>query len=97
MTIPHKHAEILRAIADGHDYEYFNGNEWIETKAVTPLTHVHLDFRVKPKPPIVEERFMVIRDTKIQGARFIELMLDVPNIRFTFDPDTKLPIKVELI
>jgi hypothetical protein len=90
----HKHAEVLRAIADGHDYEYFNGNEWVETKAVTPLTHLHLDFRIKPSPPIVTELHIAYESSE----SFTYINYGKPdNIRFTFDPDTKLPIKVELI
>lgn len=89
----HKHAEVLHAIADGNSYEYFNGNEWVETKSVTPLTHVHLDFRIKPKPPIIKEWYVFYggHGNLIINDKFL------PNIRFTFDGDTKFPIKVELI
>lgn len=100
----HKHAEVLRAIADGKEVEYFNtpNNSWQEMSFITPLTYPELAWRIKPepKPPIVEDKHVYFSDMA-KVVYFIDSAIPnksfVPNVRFTFDPDTKLPIKVELI
>jgi len=51
----HKHAEVLRAIADGKEVQFRNGNTgWkdAEFRPYTPLHHEGRDFewRVKPEP-----------------------------------------------
>ena len=90
----HKHAAILRAIADGKEVE-FEGSDgiWTSVPFVNPIGADHLEWRIKPepKPPIVTE-------LHIAYESFTYINYGKPeNIRFTFDPDTKLPIKVELI
>jgi hypothetical protein len=88
----HKHAEVLRAIADGKEVEYWYLGEWLPMTADrSPLTHPDYDWRIKPQPPIVVEEHCCFDDGVYRYNGKPE------NIRFTFDPDTKLPIKVELI
>jgi hypothetical protein len=91
----HKHAEVLRAIADGKEVEYWYKYEWRQDSSTNPITNGHLEWRIKPepKPPIVlnEHLYLCLR-----GKPTFKLLYQ-PNIRFTFDPDTMLPIKVELI
>jgi hypothetical protein len=45
------------------------------------------------KPPIIEEWYLFYGGN---GNFFVNDKF-LPNVRFTFDPDTKMPIKVELI
>jgi hypothetical protein len=98
----HKHAEVLRAIADGKEVEYWYEDEWQQDSSTNPITNGHLAWRIKPepKPPIVEDKHVYFSDMA-KVVYFIDSAIPnksfVPNIRFTFDPDTKLPIKVELI
>ena len=47
----------------------------------------------EPKPPIIEEWHLFYGGN---GNFFVNDKF-LPNVRFTFDPDTKMPIKVELI
>lgn len=50
MTTPHKHAEILRAIADGLEVEGKTGGQWIKATATyNPLSHYYLEWRIKPR------------------------------------------------
>jgi hypothetical protein len=86
----HKHAEVLRAIADGKEVEYRIHAEdiWRLPIDFNPIAQQHLQWRIKPE--------MLIREIYITDNA-ITLEHSKPNIRFTFDPDTKLPIKVELI
>lgn len=93
---PHKHAEVLRAIADGEKVEYFNSpnNCWQEMDSITPLNYPELSWRIKPEPPIVAEEHVYFSD--LHGYSVFNKQFPT-NIRFTFDPKTKNPIKVELI
>lgn len=96
----HKHAEVLRAIADGQEAEYLYVDKWLPmTINRSPLTDPEYTWRIKPKPPIVIERHYMKSDISDDAlvVCYPEHKDYKPNVRFTFDPDTKLPIKVELI
>ena len=90
----HKQAEALRAIADAKElqYRYDSRDSWKDMREpVDPFRNPDFEWRVKPKPPIVD----VIR---LHYDSFIRIDYDdPPNVRLTFDPDTKQLIKVELI
>lgn len=90
----HKHADVLRAIADGKEVEYYKEHlkEWGSDGCTNPIWHSYFQWRIKPEPPIVVEKHTLLDEYGYMTAGNGE-----PNIRFTFDPDTKLPIKVELI
>lgn len=47
---PHKHAELIKAWADGAEIEFFNLDtaEWFETEA--PSWALHMQYRIKPEP-----------------------------------------------
>jgi hypothetical protein len=94
----HKHAEVLRAIADGKEVEYRVHKEdiWRLPVDFNPIAQQHLEWRIKPepKPPIVVE--LHVRYSDLIASPIVQKSLP-NNVRFTFDPDTKLPIKVELI
>jgi hypothetical protein len=95
----HKHAEVLRAIADGKEVEFWiPEGKWLTALYPTqknPITYPELEWRIKPepKPPIVLNEHLYL---SLTGKPTFQLLYQ-PNIRFTFDPNTKLPIKVELI
>lgn len=56
MTTPHKHAEVLRAIADGKEVQFLNINDvWVdydEDVHHSPLSRYKntLGWRIKPEP-----------------------------------------------
>ena len=51
MTNKHKHADVIKAWADGAEIEYRSiSGRWLP--ASTPNWCVDCDYRVKPKPPI---------------------------------------------
>ena len=72
---PHRHAELIKAWADGAQIEYLCGGQWYEV--FTPSWEYD-GYRVKPKPD--EVRYMSIEnlDPKYQPA----------NIKLTFDGET---------
>lgn len=92
----HKHAEVLRAIADGKKVEFkLAEGHWVSPTTSNPIEHDYLGWRIKPEPKspiVVEEHFKLCGQSDWSFSSE-----DIPNIRFTFDPDTRLPIKVELI
>ena len=62
---PHKHAEVLRAIADGRDVQYLtpNGEKWIDLLDMNlepdPLTCPSYSWRIKPEPKPDVVRYVV--------------------------------------
>lgn len=87
---PHKHAEVLRAIADGKEVQFKNqiSGAWVETNHVNlnPITHPELEWRVKPEPkPDVTLSSCIGID--VDNYLFLDVMAGA-NIIFTFDGET---------
>ena len=59
--VPHVHAEVIHAWADGQDVEWsFNGCDWVTTNVnfgETLSWSPKVKYRVKPKPPKVIELY----------------------------------------
>lgn len=70
MNKPHKHAECIKAWADGAEIEYrsMNYDNWISIK--TPTWHDHFEYRIKPQP-VIEKKFIFAQhfETKIQTLK----------------------------
>ena len=50
---PHKHAEVIKAWADGHTIQYSNQTtnlNWTDMPICSPNWHENVEYRVKPKP-----------------------------------------------
>ena len=45
---PHKHAELIKAWADGEGIEFNDGGEWLMVKR--PAWDNELEYRIKPEP-----------------------------------------------
>lgn len=90
----HKHAAVLRAIADGKEVEWcrWNETEWHGSRIHNPMSDWQLEWRIKPQPPIVRNLCFAA-----DNDGYLKVCSEKPNVRVTFDPETKLPIKVELI
>lgn len=57
MPTPHKHAEMIKAWADGETihYKYIEGFEWNDCNKL-PLWNLYNEYRIKPKETVsVEE------------------------------------------
>ena len=74
MVTPHKHAEILRAIADGKEVEWFDfrNNEWfpLAYNGRNPITIEHLDWRIKPENKVL--RYRVAKHGNNIGEKWLE-------------------------
>ncbi len=61
----HKHAEVLRAIADGKAVDWkqsdFNWNTCNNVHVFNPLNHSELEWRIKPEP-VIEICYFVKQD-----------------------------------
>ncbi len=89
MGQPHKHAEVIKAWADGEEIEYRvgEGSEW--KPCLVPGFYESSFYRVKPKN-ITVKRLMSF-DYRYQTTRtYVVDHGENGNIEFTFDPDGKL-------
>jgi hypothetical protein len=60
----HKHAEILRAIADGKEVEGFDGitKKWESADNLfNPLTNPELQWRIKPEKKVLQYRVALMK------------------------------------
>lgn len=64
MNKPHKHAELIKAWADGAEIEIYSKitNEWIGMPH--PDWHVAMEYRIKPEPKLDVVRFVAIQGNK---------------------------------
>jgi hypothetical protein len=99
----HKHAEVLIAIAEGKDVEFFCAEQWvtasIQDSITNPLTHDHFEWRIKPEPkPDFVMYAIASVDEVNRGRRNVEpdewasLLTDMKtsddNLKLTFDGET---------
>ena len=94
MKKPHKHAELIKAWADGAEIEYRDRCSNIQVNAWSPLPpqgdwddHPDFEYRIKPEPkPDFEYVFnMVQGEQYMYGVYFRS---GTPNIKLTFDGKT---------
>lgn len=97
---PHKHAEIIKAWADGAEIEVLNKNiGWNDV--VTPFWRLDRTYRVKPEPKLDEIRYIAIENLarKDQSANLTTTLYSYSNsnLRLTFDGETGKLKKAEVI
>jgi hypothetical protein len=88
MKTPHKHAELIKAWADGAEIEATECNGWRTCN--TPMWFPERAYRIKPepKPDVVEWRYLV----RSGGAPLAK-----PNIKLTFDYETGVLKEAEVL
>lgn len=98
---PHKWAEAIKAWADGKPVQYKNlkvSDEWVDYEVVGDQMPMffgssYFEWRVKPENTIVERNIWLLDNEEV-----IKVSAGgMPNVRFTFDPDTKKLVKAEVI
>ena len=102
----HKHAEILKAIAENSEVKIqglIDSGEWVDLKTADFFIYMgcYIDCRIKPEPkPDVESIRRV--SLRIDGDRLFEIMKNTAlsgrdsNIKFIFDGETGELIKAEV-
>ncbi len=94
-TVPHKHAELIKAWADGAEIEYSReGYPW--KKIVDPTWSTTCDYRVKPEP-----KPDVVYYSTLMGVRGSDYTksnkASVHNIKHTYDGETGKLKSVEML
>jgi hypothetical protein len=86
---PHKHAEIIKAWADGAKVEYLNiGSQQVWSQVDSPRWDGQGEYRIKPEPkPDVVEQYVAKGYTKYGCVRVAEHW-EKENLKLTFDGDT---------
>ena len=93
MKTPHKHAELIKAWADGAEIEYWGvyDNRWFD--ATCPDWNPDVKYRVKPEP-----KPDVVDVVRLSYSAFVHIDYDDPaNLRLTFDGETGKLKKAEVI
>jgi len=96
--VPHVHAEVIKAWADGHIIEYrFEGDStWAEIGV--PQWNANTQYRVKPEvQPDITAKGQFYYDPRMTDNWDCAYTPDVNNVQFTFCGETHKLIKVELI
>jgi len=84
--IPHKHAEVIKAWADGETIEVkanTHAREWVVTG--NPIFSLEYEYRVKPKETV---RFLEVRHASASEPNPISDNFD--NLKLTFDDEGNL-------
>ncbi len=87
----HKHAELIKAWAEGAEIETFSKRHqrWVYT--ASPAWNTDSEYRLRPSAIIWEARMEYRKDV------VHAFIYDVPNLRLSFDRDTKKLIKAEVL
>ena len=100
----HKHAEVLRAIADGKEVEcrpkgYYGNADWFTTmniiNPINPITRPDYEWRVKPEPKPDFKTYLTVR--KGYMGKQTELRYAFDTVCFTFDGETGNLKSVEML
>ncbi len=101
---PHKHADLIKAWADGAKIEYWDTlkNTWAQPCGGTPMWNVNNTYRIKPepKPDITVTRTIDL--SHVPSGDLANGMIAVgcwgrDNVKFVFDGETHKLKSVELL
>lgn len=88
MGQPHKHAEVIKAWADGEEVQYsLDGLVW--TDLPNPL-FANSDAKYRVKPKNITVRRILSYNIRTEMTQTVSFSHGDPNIEYTFDPDGKL-------
>ena len=92
MGQPHKHAEVIKAWADGEEIEYKagEGSEW--KPCLVPGFYESYFYRVKPKNIVINRRIEYYHDVKDTNT----FTSPKPNLQLEFDAQGQL-VSVEML
>jgi hypothetical protein len=101
MNKPHKHAEVIKAWADGAKIETkLSNGEWGGVKS--PQWWEDFEYRIKPEPKPDYVRYIGFhnqdgRDHSYVATSFATISHWIHKVKVTFDGETHEPKSVELI
>ena len=101
MKTPHKHAELIKAWADGAEIEVLVGHKWVDveenwTSYQNPFWYPDMEYRIKPepKPDVIALGIIEWNGTKTGGmAQYntefrVSERYEEDNVKLTFDGET---------
>jgi hypothetical protein len=93
MKTPHKHAELIKAWADGAQIEARQGdsNTWVAVQE--PNWSIHGVYRIQPKPDVVQNILINV----CGQITYLGHFADKTNLKLTFDGETGLLKAAEVI
>jgi hypothetical protein len=83
---PHKHAELIKAWADGATIEAKALGQWMELER-NFVWHEDLEYRIKPEPKPDEQQYWLVQKD-FNYMRFSDECRCPPNLKLTFDGET---------
>jgi hypothetical protein len=91
---PHKHAEVIKAWADGAKIQYRNNDmkDWADMPECSPLWYETVEYRTKPEDLVIT----YIANPMHLSARSPEHW-ETPNLKLTFDIFTRRLKAAEVI
>lgn len=103
---PHKHAELIKAWADGAEIEVFVQGKW--ERSAEPMWTKEVEYRIKPepKPDVVAVGIIALSDDfkpcmeKLAAYKTefrVSEHWEKDNVRITFDGETGKLKKVEVL
>jgi len=94
MGIPHKHAELIKAWADGADIQVKNGDIWSDMDW-NPKWDEQCVYRIRPEPKLITKMVELSLDEEDMG--YAVFSGKQSNLRVVFDANTKDIVEVEII
>jgi len=93
---PHKHAELIKAWADGAEIERYDheDKDWLDDEQ--PIWYEADEYRIKPEPKSDVVTYYSI-DTDGVWWRTYQTDNMKPNIAITFDGETRQPKSAEVL
>lgn len=98
MKTPHKHAELIKAWADGAEVEMWDGESWLPRES--PYWNEAIVYRIKPEPKPDVVRYMAISAPKTDYVEtFVPSLCPsrATNLRLIFDGETGKLKKAEVL
>lgn len=97
MKQPHKHAEVIKAWADGAEIQWFEDyawHDWVWSHAPAFMHHDEYRIKHEPKPDVVTFAFAEKDHLAYEATQY---QLDADNLRLTFDGETGKLKKAEVL
>lgn len=90
MRKPHRHAELIKAWADGAEIQVYDTHNEVWRNSPTPIWDSGLKYRifVEPKPDFVYYGVFEMNGSMIMESCFTKLNHDNDQLKLTFDGET---------
>lgn len=97
MSKPRKHAELIKAWADGAEIEVLNDEQRWEALKNRPMWYEDMQYRIKPEPKPDVFFEVIVRQTNAYPTIYWPEHWERPNIQFIFDGETGRLKKAEVL